>query len=64
MPIFLGIKTKSGKTDLIKVPVDVWMKNTSWTVTYPTTEEVIEVVLDPQQVLPDSNSSNNKWTAK
>ncbi|WP_343531384.1 M1 family metallopeptidase [Pedobacter sp.] len=63
MPIILGIKTKSGKTDIIKVPVDVWMKNTSWIVRYPTTEEVVEVVLDPQQVLPDSNVENNKWTA-
>ena len=63
MPIFLGVKTKSGKIDLVKVPVDVWMKNKSWTVTYPTSEEVIEVVLDPQQVLPDSNADNNKWTA-
>jgi hypothetical protein len=63
MPIILGIKTKSGKTDIVKVPVDVWMKNTSWIVRYPTTEEVVEVVLDPQQVLPDSNVENNKWTA-
>lgn len=62
MPIILGIKTKSGKTDIVKVPVDVWMKNTSWIVRYPTTEEVVEVVLDPQQVLPDSNVENNKWT--
>ncbi|GAB1463345.1 M1 family metallopeptidase [Pedobacter sp.] len=63
MPIILGIKTKSGKTAVVKVPVDVWMKNTSWLVTYPTTEEVVEVVLDPEQVLPDSNADNNKWTA-
>lgn len=63
MPIILGIKTKSGKTDIVKVAADVWMKNTSWIVRYPTTEEVVEVVLDPQQVLPDSNTDNNKWTA-
>ena len=63
MPIILGIKTKSGKTDIVKVPVDVWMRNTSWIVRYPTTEELVEVVLDPQQVLPDSNFENNKWTA-
>ncbi|RYG10360.1 MAG: peptidase [Chitinophagaceae bacterium] len=63
MPIILGIKTKSGKTDIVKVAADVWMKNTSWEVRYPTTEEVVEVVLDPQQVLPDSNSGNNKWTS-
>ena len=62
MPIILGIKTKSGKTDLVKVAADVWMKNTSWVVRYPTTEEVVEVVLDPQQTLPDSNADNNKWT--
>ena len=63
LPIILGIKTKSGKTDIVKVAADVWMKNTSWLVNYPTTEEVVEVVLDPQQVLPDSNTDNNKWTA-
>ncbi|MFN0290356.1 M1 family metallopeptidase [Pedobacter helvus] len=63
MPIILGIKTKSGKTEIVRVAADVWMKNTSWLVNYPTTEEVVEVVLDPQQVLPDSNTENNKWTA-
>ncbi|RZK88720.1 MAG: M1 family peptidase, partial [Pedobacter sp.] len=63
LPIILGIKTKSGKTEIVKVAADVWMKNTSWLVNYPTTEEVVEVVLDPQQVLPDSNTDNNKWTA-
>ncbi|RZJ77912.1 MAG: peptidase, partial [Chryseobacterium sp.] len=61
MPIILGIKTKSGKTDIVKVPVDVWMRNKVWTVTYPTTEEVILVVLDPNHVLPDVNDSNNTW---
>ncbi len=61
MPIILGIKTKSGKTDIVKVPVDVWMRNKVWTVHYPTTEEVISVVLDPNHVLPDINDSNNTW---
>jgi len=64
MPIILQIKTKSGKTDIIKVPVDVWMKNTSWTIRYPTTEEVVEVVIDPEKVLPDGNPDNDIWTAE
>lgn len=63
MPIILQIKTKSGKTDIVKVPVDVWMKNTSWLVRYPTTEEIVSVTLDPNKVLPDSNPDNNSWTA-
>jgi hypothetical protein len=62
MPIILQIKTASGKTDIVKVPVDVWMKNTSWIVRYPTTEEVTEVQLDPQKVLPDGNADNNFWS--
>lgn len=61
MPIILEVKTKSGKTDIIKLPVDIWMRNTSWTVNYPTTEEVVSVTLDPEQVLPDFNPDNNSW---
>jgi hypothetical protein len=61
MPIILGIETRSGKKDIVKLPVDVWMRNTSWTVHYPTTEEVTVVTLDPNHELPDSNPANNTW---
>lgn len=61
MPIILEIKTKSGKTDLVKVPVDVWMRNKIWTVYFPTSEELIEVILDPKHVFPDVDDSNNVW---
>ncbi len=63
MPIILEVKTKSGKTEIVKVPVDVWMKNTSWLVRYPTTEEIVEVNIDPEKVLPDGNPDNNTWKA-
>ena len=63
MPIILEVKTKSGKTEIVKVPVDVWMKNTSWLVRYPATEEIVEVTLDPEKVLPDANADNNTWSA-
>jgi hypothetical protein len=63
MPIILQIKTKSGKTEIVKVPVDAWMKSNTWVVRYPTTEEVVSVTLDPNKVLPDSNADNNTWTA-
>nr|WP_121269379.1 M1 family metallopeptidase [Pedobacter schmidteae] len=61
MPIILEFKTKNGKTDMIKIPVDVWMRNKTWTVFYPTSEEVTSVVLDPKHVLPDVDDSNNSW---
>ncbi|MNF13072.1 hypothetical protein D3C80_2147810 [compost metagenome] len=64
MPIILEVKTKSGKTDMVKLSVDVWMRNKVWTVFYPTNEEVVSVVLDPKRVLPDVDSSNNSWSRK
>lgn len=59
MPIILEVKTKSGKTETIKIPVDVWMRNKTWTVYYPTTEAVVSFTLDPNHVLPDVNLDNN-----
>jgi hypothetical protein len=61
MPIILQIETASGKKEIVKLPVDIWMRNTSWTVHFPTTEEVTAVTLDPNHELPDSNAANNTW---
>jgi Peptidase family M1 domain len=62
MPVILEIKTKSGKVSRLKLPVEVWQRNKQWTFIYPSVEEIISVVSDPDKVLPDSNSSNNSWT--
>jgi hypothetical protein len=61
MPIILGVETASGKKDMVRIPVDVWMRNSTWTVHYPTTEEVVAVTLDPDHGLPDANAANNSW---
>ncbi|MBE9599186.1 M1 family metallopeptidase [Pedobacter sp. MC2016-24] len=62
MPIILEVKTKNGKTETLKVPVDVWMRNKTWTVYYPTNEEVVSFTLNPNHVLPDVNAENNTKT--
>lgn len=63
MPIILAVKNVSGKTDTVKLPVDVWMKGDSWTVAYKTDENITSVQLDPDKVLPDGNPNNNFWSA-
>ena len=63
MPVILEIKTKSGKVSRLKLPVEVWQRNKQWTFIYPSVEEIVSVVSDPDKVLPDSNSSNNSWTS-
>ncbi len=62
MPAILEIKTVSGKTDRVKLPVEIWERNSSWTFKYPSTEEIQSVTYDPDKVLPDVNEANNVWT--
>jgi hypothetical protein len=63
MPVILEVKLKSGKTERIQLPVDIWMRNTSWTFPFASQEEIESVTYDPDKVLPDGNASNNVWTA-
>jgi hypothetical protein len=61
MPVIMDIKTVSGKTERIKLPVEIWERNTSWTFIYPSTEELQSVEIDPEHLMPDINSDNNIW---
>jgi aminopeptidase N len=61
MPVILEIKTKSGQVNKIKLPVEIWVRNKEWTFIYPSTEALESVVIDPDKVMPDSNSANNTW---
>lgn len=64
MPVYLQYTTASGKTDTVKIPVEVWQSNTSWTVKLRTTEALQSVTIDPEHVFPDVNYSNNSWKGK
>lgn len=61
MPVILEITTRSGKVDRVKYTAEIWERNTSWSFKYPSTEEIVSVVYDPEQVLPDYNPNNNVW---
>ena len=61
MPVILEIKTVSGKTDRVKLPVEIWERNSSWSFKYPSTEEIQSVTYDPDNVFPDINADNNVW---
>jgi aminopeptidase N len=61
MPVILEVKTVSGKTERIKLPVEIWQRNVAWSFRYPCTEEIESVSYDPDKVLPDYNPTNNIW---
>jgi hypothetical protein len=60
MPVILQYQTVGGKQDTVKLPVEVWQNNTSWTIKVNTTERIKSVVIDPEKVFPDINYANNK----
>lgn len=63
MPVIIDVKTKSGKTTRVKLPVEIWQRNTDWTFKHNSTEEIESIVIDPDHILPDSNESNNSWNS-
>ncbi|RWY57434.1 M1 family metallopeptidase [Mucilaginibacter gilvus] len=61
MPTPLEIKFKSGKVERIKLPVEIWERNSSFVVKYNSTEEIESVTYDPDKTMPDYNPDNNVW---
>jgi len=60
-PTTLEVKTASGKVQRLKLPVEIWERNTSFVAKFPSTEEIIQVTVDPDKTSPDYNSDNNVW---
>ncbi len=61
MPIYLQYETVSGKTAMVKIPVEVWQNGTTWIEKLNTNEQLKSVTIDPNQVFPDVNPDNNVW---
>ncbi|MCZ2083011.1 MAG: M1 family metallopeptidase [Flavobacteriales bacterium] len=59
MPVNLDIKFKDGTIQNIKLPVEIWKRNTEWTFEVPTKKEILSVQLDPKGSLPDANPADN-----
>ena len=62
MPVDIELKTKSGATSRVKLPVEIWQRNISWSFKTNTTEELDTITIDPDHVFPDVNDENNVWT--
>jgi len=61
MPVTIDITIKGGTVTRVKLPVEIWQRNTTWSFHQPTTEEIETITIDPEHVLPDVDPSNNVW---
>lgn len=64
MPTTVLVTFKDGTTETVKLPVEVWKRNTEWTFQLDSAKEVTNVKLDPLSIVPDINPNNNAWPAK
>lgn len=63
MPVTLKITEENGNAQEMKLPVNVWQRDTEWTFKYNSTTPITTIVLDPNDELPDINRKNNTWKA-
>jgi len=61
MPVIAAVTQSNGKTDTLQLPVNIWYRTGTWTFKYPSTTKLTKITLDPGQVLPDIDRSNNEW---
>ncbi|MBB6333357.1 hypothetical protein HNP24_004383 [Chryseobacterium sediminis] len=59
MPTTVQLRFKDGTAQIVKIPVEVWKRNTEWTFKVDSNKEIDEVKLDPNSVVPDVNLENN-----
>lgn len=59
MPVNMDIKFKDGTTQNIKLPVEIWKRNSEWSFEVPTTKEIVSIHLDSKGTVPDANKTDN-----
>ncbi|PSL45467.1 hypothetical protein CLV51_104170 [Chitinophaga niastensis] len=64
MPVVIAVKEENGKTDTVRLPVEIWQRGNTWTFHYPSTSKLNKVVIDPDGSFPDINPANNTWKAE
>ncbi|MDQ6813659.1 MAG: M1 family metallopeptidase, partial [Bacteroidota bacterium] len=61
MPVTVQVTQVSGKTERVKLPVEVWHHGSKWTLRVNSTDKISSVIVDPDKRLPDINDANNTW---
>jgi hypothetical protein len=64
LPVIAKITEENGKVQTIKLPVEIWQHGPKWVFRYNSTSRIKQVVLDPDNQLPDTDRSNNIYEAK
>lgn len=59
MPTTVQLRFKDGTSKNVRIPIEVWKRNTEWTFKVDSDKEIKEVQIDPDSQIPDTNLNNN-----
>jgi aminopeptidase N len=62
MPVDLRITLADGKTEDVRLPVEIWLQGNHYAYERKFPAEVVKVEIDPRQEFPDVRRENNVWT--
>lgn len=62
MPVIMEITQENGVTEQVKLPALVWKNGDEWTMKYNSTSPIVNIVIDPDELMPDVDASNNSWS--
>jgi len=62
MPVIVKVIEKNGKSEMMKLPVEIWQRGGTWTFEFHSASAIDKVILDPNHVLPDVDRKNNEWS--
>lgn len=61
MPVDLKITQANGKTEILRLPVEIWQRGGTWVFKYPSNSKIQSIEIDPDHQLPDINRNNNVY---
>ncbi len=62
MPVTLRVEEANGHTQTLHFPVEIWERSGEFSFHYPSTSSITSVILDPDNRLPDIDTTNNTWS--
>ena len=63
MPVWMEVRYEDDTSEKVKLPVEIWYRGPEWNYLHHTDKTIISVEIDPENILPDINGSNDIWPA-
>jgi hypothetical protein len=61
LPVIVKVEEENGHLQIIKLPIEIWQHGPKWTFRCHSSSKITQVIVDPDEQLPDVDRSNNTY---